>query len=191
MKLYVLLLIVVLVLLSACSASVPKPKMINREGINPLVLTDDHKVTYFKQDGHRERICASREADAVATSQTGVSMGFTTLGGTETIGEQSGRGELALGGRSPLVLITRELIYRACELTMNLNTDEKTSIEVYRMFLTSLAHIAKNHINQGSQPTSSELPFLNVPKADLEHEKSLSEDSSSESEEDSTDEDEE
>lgn len=126
--------------------------VIERDGIDAIVLTDDHKVSYIKQQGHIDRICAAVESAAVATDESGFSFGFSALGKSERVGEESGRGEVALGGRDPLVLIVREFLYRACEMTNNLNSDEEKTIQVYQMFLDSLEKIAETHPAYGAAP---------------------------------------
>ncbi len=146
-----------LLLLSGCAATIPKPEKIQTSGINSLITTADHQVAYLKTLGDLQRMCGARPTDSVATDNSGVTLGFSQLSQTESIGTSSGRGELALGGRSPAVLITRELLYRACELTNNLNMNEKTSIDVYKMFLESLQIITLQHYNPGTQPISASL----------------------------------
>lgn len=158
-------LIICTVLLSGCAATIPKPEIIQTSDINALITTADHQVAYLKPFGSLGRMCGKRSADAVATDNSGVTLGFTVPGQAGSIGEESGRGEVTLGGRSPAVLITRELLYRACELTNNLNMNEQTTIHVYKMFLESLQIITKQHYNPGTQPTSAALtpiPILPV-----------------------------
>lgn len=150
-------------LLSGCATAVPEPKIIQRAGGDVLITTDDHKVAYFKKYGSLERVCAARSSDAVATDESGITLGFSGLGKTESVGEMSGRGELGLGGRSPVVLITREFLFRACELSNNINADAQTTIDIYKTFLKSLETITQHHFNKGTTSMSSSLPPYTLP----------------------------
>ena len=168
--LLMLFLVSVFITASGCTASKTEPTMVDRDGIDAMVMTEDQEVTYIKKPGDLERICASRGADSVATSESAIVLGFSGGGGGENLGEQTGRGELGLGGRSPSVLITRELLYRACELTNNLNTDEATTIEIYKMFLQSLERIVKANLGVGTQSLGSYIqpPELTPQDADTD-----------------------
>ena len=130
-------------------------KEIKRFGVDAIIMENDAKVTYIKEHNHVERLCASRESDDEKTSSQGLMLGLSTANQGEKVGGESTSGALSLGGRSPAVLISRELMYRACELTMNLNTDTKTSIEVYKMFLDSIKNIVKNEHDTGSTSTAA------------------------------------
>ena len=146
-------------------------KEVKRFGVDAIVMDNSAKVTYIKEHNHVDRFCASRESDVEATSSQGLMLGLSSVGQGEDIGENSTNGALSLGGRSPAVLITRELMYRACELTMNLNTDTKTSIEVYKMFLDSISNIVKNEHDTGStstaaMPSSTQLQLSGEEKGD-------------------------
>jgi hypothetical protein len=124
---------------------------VERNGVDAVITSNEAKVTYVKEHGHIDRFCAYRESDVETVSSDGFMLGFGTTGTRESIGESSGASAVALGGRSPAVLMTRELMYRACELTMNLNTDEEKTIAVYKMFLDFIADMVKNEHDIGSQ----------------------------------------
>ena len=174
-------------LTTGCAATPPKPLIIERDGIDAIILSDDHKVSYIKQNGHIDRICASREADAVSTDESGFSLGFSALGKKEQIGEQSGRGELALGGRNPLVLLSREFLYRACELTNNHNSNEKTTIEVYKMFLTTLEKVAQTHLGAGSAPMPAAMPAYDLQNGLIDKKKKTQQNNDEDDEDDGDD----
>ena len=123
---------------------------IKRSGVDAIIMDNSAKVTYIKEHKHIDRFCASRGSDVEQTSSQGLMLGLSSGNQGENIGEDSTNGALSLGGRSPVVLLTRELMYRACELTMNLNTNKKDSIDVYKMFLDSIKDIASVEHDLGS-----------------------------------------
>jgi hypothetical protein len=107
------------VIVGGCASNEISAKHIDREGIDAVIVDNAAKVTYIKENGHTEKFCAYRDADVESVAANGFSLGVSTGMGSESIGENSGHGALALGGRSPAVLIVRELMYRACELSIN------------------------------------------------------------------------
>ncbi len=147
-----LIILAILAVLSGCSAqSRFGVRQIDRDGVDTIITSNEAKVTYIKQHGHVDRFCAYRESDVETADSQGVVLGI----GSESIGEDSNTNAVALGGRSPAVLLARELMYRACELTMNLNTDEAKTIEVYRMFLDYASGMVKSERDVGSSAIPS------------------------------------
>ena len=71
------------------------------------------------------------------------------LGAQKSIGEDVSRGAMSLGGRNPGVLIAHELLYRACELSLNLNADSALTLKIYERFLQSLELVVKAQTGTG------------------------------------------
>ncbi|KKO47567.1 hypothetical protein VT06_16325 [Arsukibacterium sp. MJ3] len=51
--------------------------------------------------------------------------------GSASIGDTATKGAATLGGRSPAVLMVRELLYRTCEFNMNNNDNPAESRAIY------------------------------------------------------------
>ncbi len=122
-----------------------------RQGIDILVESSSLKTTVIKDKDSLERICRSPNPDFASGQSSGVSVGLSQ---GPTIGASSGAMIDSLGGRSPAVLITRELMYRACELTLNLQATPDLSKEIYWRFLTTIELAIKNQTGAGSQSSS-------------------------------------
>lgn len=133
---------------------------IQRNGLNMVIMEEESKVTYLKQPQSAERFCASRETDSLKTSFQGMGLGVSSMAGNDNISEGAGSGAVALGGRSPAVLITRELMFRACELSLNLNADLDKTISVYKIFLDSIEKIVKSEHDIGSQTAVAEVKTI-------------------------------
>lgn len=124
-----------------CSLKSPQSNVIERDNVNILTNTSDLQMTFLKKQGELERYCASRPSDVADTRSSGVTLGGSLIGEAANIGEGNSESALSLGGRNPAVLIVREMLYRACELSMNLNADTDTSIAIYSKFLDSIEKI--------------------------------------------------
>ncbi len=148
-KINVLFTLVISVFFLGCTAKTPTPIVLERDNVSAIANTADLQMTFIKKDGEKDRYCGPRQSDVADTRSSGATLGIGSLGKDENIGEGSSEGALSLGGRSPSVLIVREMLYRACELSMNLNTDSKTTIEIYTKFLDSIEKITAAQTGTG------------------------------------------
>ncbi len=138
--------------LSGCGGLWPPPSsdLIERGGIDILVEVPSDKTAMIKKHGHLERFCASRFADFAAGASVGVGLDAGYAGIEEGASVSSAVSELALGGRNPAVLIVRELMYRACEMTSNINASPEQTLAVYREFLQHADTITSSQQGAGS-----------------------------------------
>jgi hypothetical protein len=105
---------------------------IRRDGLD-IVL--DHAVGVgfvFKDEQTKERFCRTPGPDFA--SGTGGGFNIDTGQGPK-IGVSDSYNAMSMGGRSPDVLIMRELLYRACELAMNANASPEQTLEIYKFFI--------------------------------------------------------
>lgn len=96
-------------------------------------------------------MCRSPDPDFNMGQNDQMSLGV----GVENLAIGDTQKELSLGGRTENVLIVRELMYRACELVMNLNADAKTSIEIYENFFKLTQNQLLNNNDQNINTTPS------------------------------------
>lgn len=135
-------------MLSGCAsflapdAHTPHIQSINTEQTYVVSTSASQQMNYIKQHNSLSRICAETNADVSITDS--VSLGLKdTVGDGVSLGD--GEGAVALGGRDPEVLIVRELMYRACELTLNSNLNAKDSAKVYGVTLDVLERILQHY----------------------------------------------
>lgn len=148
-----------LLFFTACSTDVPKPITFTQGGLTTFTATEDSETSLVKAPGNLHQFCAARESDAVSAPEGGVSLGFGAGGiAKESIGATSGSGALSLGGRDPLVLITREFMYRVCELSLNHNLSKEETIVLYKHFMDRLIDIAPLTKADGAAPQGIKPP---------------------------------
>ena len=122
-------------LLSGCVSFQPntsKHAVVDRNGLDIVIEDGSKKATIFKDVGSTERYCRTPNPDFAAVK--GGSFAIPTGIGT-SVGASDSSAVDSLGGRSPAVLITRELMYRACELSLNVNADPDLTRAIYTQFL--------------------------------------------------------
>jgi hypothetical protein len=151
-----------LLLLNGCATGPDQPFVSEVQGIRVISHTTDLQSAFMKDRGSIEAICASRQGDVADTKSVGFGMNVSAVGQNDGVEEGSATGAVSLGGRSSTVLITRELMYRACELSMNLNLDKEEAINVYTQFLSAIVQISQSQMVQGDNGLASGavLPFV-------------------------------
>ena len=141
----------ILVLMStSCVMMPPQPRVENLGAVKAVTSTSDIQVTIVKPHGDPERYCAARPGDVADTRSVGGSLGASAASTGEGISEESSQGALALGGRSPAVLIVREMMYRACELSLNLNAGSDQTLKIYKMFMDEMKEITSKQTGAGT-----------------------------------------
>ena len=101
--------------------------------------SDDLQNAFFKKGNNPTRLCLEPAPDVAVSATDNVSLSTQT---GDSVGVQDGTSATSLGGRSGMALIAREMLYRACELSMNNNSSPEESIEIYERFLSSIEKIS-------------------------------------------------
>jgi len=124
-----------ILLISGCGALKPPPegKLFERGGVSMVVIPGGSRETYFSDPSSLERHCRAPSPDVSLTASEGVALNVPSPTGKGVgLNEDASTGALGLGGRSPAVLISRELLYRACELSNNLNLPPDQALKLFR-----------------------------------------------------------
>jgi hypothetical protein len=135
-------------LLAGCAARAERTTSIQVDpGITALNFSADFRGVYIKRNGQVERLCAEPTTDVAASTSGGLTLGV----GADQLGDTSSDSATALGGRDALVLITRELLFRACELALNTEASYEQSLALYQAALEMIKAIAPQEAGRGPQ----------------------------------------
>lgn len=104
-------------------------------GLQVLTVPEGQRVMLIKSPDDVERVCSPRESDQGLSFSEGLSL---TLPGDESVGGSFGDQAVALGRPVAVVQLARELLFRACELSLNLDADAAATREIYERFLSVL-----------------------------------------------------
>ncbi|HEX4943967.1 MAG TPA: hypothetical protein VFV55_06405 [Usitatibacteraceae bacterium] len=129
--------------------------LFDRDGVDVVTTSTARQMVMIKDPGSNERYCRGPDPDSSLTSSGGVTLSLPSSTGSKSVGAQKQEDALSFGGRSPAVLITRELMYRACELSMNINADADKTIAIYQEFVRSIERIVASQRQQGAAPLAS------------------------------------
>ena len=114
----------------------------------------NENVSYIKG----QEFCAGTGSDYARTGGFGISLSDKDTTEQGGVGISDSHGVESLGGRTSALLITRELMYRACELSLNTSSNRAQTIEIYKMFLNSIETITALHLGQGTDPLAAPGP---------------------------------
>lgn len=123
-------------------------EVVDRQGLDLIVEDASRKTTIIKDKNSVERFCRSPNPDFASGQSSAVSLG---LPNGPAVGTSAGAMIDSLGGRSSVLLITRELMYRACELSLNLDANADLSKEIYWKFLNLVAKAMKSQSGYQTQ----------------------------------------
>lgn len=153
-----------LVLVSACASDpfAAAPRKVKADGLT-FLSTDSEREAALIQTQEGTEVCLGPFSDAVPAGSTNLSLtlGANLGGGTDSASEGSASGAEILGGRSPAVLITREILYRTCELTLNADLNKTEATALFETALDHIATIAASEASdQGTQAVQFQAPPL-------------------------------
>lgn len=115
----------------------------NREiGLQVLTIPEGQRVMLIKSPDDVERVCSPRESDQGLSFSEGLSLSLPGGADSVGVGESMGDQAVALGHPKAVVQLARELLFRACELSLNLNADAAETREIYERFLATLEAVA-------------------------------------------------
>jgi len=138
-------------LLSGCgmfSSFANKTTLVDRQGMD-VVMDHNTGVGFIITDPNvKERFCKTPDPDILAaeTKSEGLSLGGlmpTAPSGNDSLTESQGFLATTLGGRNPSVLITRDILYRMCEMTSNLQMNSGDTVKAYLSALDRITEIIK------------------------------------------------
>jgi hypothetical protein len=124
------------ILLAGCS-SIYEPQLKSTSLGKEVVLSGTGSIgtTIVQDPNNLKKVCLGRGVEAAfEQSDSGsISVSLVQIGKSDAEGASNTEkaGEEEMTGRTPAVLITRELFYRACELSINSNLDKKEALEVF------------------------------------------------------------
>jgi hypothetical protein len=148
---------------TGCSVTPPKPGITaSLDGIKIYSSTSDMQSSFLKSRNPGEHFCDSRMSDVANTESASVGLGVSVVGKSENVNDGASRGAVSLGGRSPAVLITREVMYRTCEMVMNLDLNKKEALDLYIQTLNLVKNVAQSDTAVGTTSIVGVAPVDNI-----------------------------
>ncbi|WP_440056882.1 hypothetical protein ACSLBF_18545 (plasmid) [Pseudoalteromonas sp. T1lg65] len=163
------LIITITALVSACASSNSNYDGNTRYSVGQLEVASknaEQQIIVFQREAAKEKYCMSPAPDAVATRSEGFSVAIPKTG----LGEADNIGADILGGRNPTTLISRALLYRTCELSLNLQLSKEEALALYRDTLGAITKIAASGLGTGSLASQANTAINQVPNTAVDNE---------------------
>lgn len=128
-------------LLAGCGSKVfePTPHAVPLSGSMALSATASLHHIVVLERGSNLVLCGHPQPDSSFNQEDGGMVGFGFGGASEKTGLEEGSSEGELTGRTPAVLMTRELFFRACEFSRNYNLTKEEATALYLQTLKTTA----------------------------------------------------
>ncbi|WP_440056901.1 hypothetical protein ACSLBF_18645 (plasmid) [Pseudoalteromonas sp. T1lg65] len=149
-------------LLGACASSTVNESVSSRYSVGSLEVvakSAEQQIVVFQGENAKQKYCVSPAPDAVATRSEGFSVTVPKTG----LGEADNVGADMLGGRNPTTLISRSLLYRTCELSLNQQLSKEEALALYRDTLETITKIAASALGTGTSGAQANTAIKQVP----------------------------
>jgi len=170
-----IMIIIVLSVLSGCGTPQREVRRIEISPQMPSVITypSDVRGTYIVKEGSDLKFCAEPVPDvALESIQKLIGNIKLTLPQQETVGVDLTSDltvkAIELAGRIQLLLIAREMLYRACEMSVNHPTKVSDAMEMYKIVVQLIKDLGQAEKTQAEANLKKREAELNNAKAALE-----------------------
>jgi hypothetical protein len=118
----------------------PEPDISDLDGSHVVTITGALSQSFVRDGKSSLIICSQPMPDAAFDETEGGSVAMTIPGmGSESGNETEGSNDVEMAGRTPAVLITREMFFRACEFSSNFNLSPEDATKVYLQTLDTVS----------------------------------------------------
>jgi hypothetical protein len=146
--------------LSGCSTYEPKPQLSVVGGANFITSTGDLASTIV----HKNRICLQPSPDAAFSANDSGGVSILNFGVKDDgVNDSNSQKDTEMTGRTPSVLLARELMYRLCELGNNYALNKTEMLTSYNENLKIIKEIA---LSESKQTTISITSGITVTTSD-------------------------
>jgi hypothetical protein len=150
--------VIIVCSLTSCVTTKPLETQVLQVKANSLTATPAiARLNIVKKASDSICSCITPVPDAAYNSNDGFNLGVTSNLGKEQTGFSEGETETGLGGRSPNVLITREMYFRLCEFLSNGTYSKETKVELFKATLKAITLLNKNDLGKGTVDQTSSL----------------------------------
>jgi len=141
--------VIYLFMLTGCGTLGPKSNatIYDRKGVDVLVEPTTGISYLLTDEGTIDQFCMAPPPDL---SDAKGSAGSLAVQGV-SVSKDTSVSVATLGGRSPAVLISREIMYRTCEFYVNLKMSKQEAISLFRESLDRVIDVTKTQIARGTQ----------------------------------------
>jgi hypothetical protein len=122
------------------------------ENSSVIYANAEHRMMMIADPKNSKRFCAEPPPDASLSVTDSDVEKVSVLGKEEKMGDTASAVASSLGGRNSTVLLARDILYRACELSANTNANFEQSRELFLQSLKTIETLGnENQVNSFSK----------------------------------------
>ena len=118
----------------------------DRKGSDVIIEPTTGNSFLLTEQGVSDEFCMAPPPDMSDAKGSGASLALKGV----ALSDNTSVSVATLGGRSPAVLISREILYRTCELYVNLRLKKEDAIALFKDSMSRVIDVTKAQIAQGT-----------------------------------------
>ncbi len=135
--------IVVSFLASACSTiEKPSPKTFNITADSSISVTAGTSQTFVRSQSANYQLCSQPMPDVAYDKGDDADINYSFINtSSDQISAQDNSDEVEMAGRTPAILMAREMFYRTCEFSTNFGLNKQEALSLYQQTLKTIGNV--------------------------------------------------
>jgi hypothetical protein len=130
-------------LTSACSTiERPTPKQFNIDTDSSISVTAGTSQTFVRSQSANYQLCSQPMPDVAYDKGDDADINYSFINtSSDQVSAQDNSDEVEMAGRTPAILMAREMFYRTCEFSTNFNLNKQEAISLYQQTLKTIGTV--------------------------------------------------
>tara|TARA_B100000809_G_scaffold262317_1_gene313035 strand:+ start:496 stop:1143 length:648 start_codon:yes stop_codon:yes gene_type:complete len=135
--------VIVASLTSACSSiEKPSPKRFNIEPDSSISVTAGTSQTFVRSQSANYQLCSQPMPDVAYDKGDDADINYSFINtSSDQVSAQDNSDEVEMAGRTPAILMAREMFYRTCEFSTNFDLNKQEAISLYQQTLKTIGNV--------------------------------------------------
>jgi hypothetical protein len=135
--------IVVSFLASACSTiEKPSPETFKIEADSSISVTAGTSQTFVRSQSANYQLCSQPMPDVAYDKGDDADINYSFINtSSDQISAQDNSDEVEMAGRTPAILMAREMFYRTCEFSTNFSLNKQEALSLYQQTLKTIGNV--------------------------------------------------
>jgi hypothetical protein len=130
-------------LTSACSSiEKPSPKRFDIDADSSISVTAGTSQTFVRSQSANYQLCSQPMPDVAFDKGDDADINYSFINTTsDQISAQDNLDEVEMAGRTPALLMAREMFYRTCEFSTNFGLNKKEALSLFQQTLKTVGSV--------------------------------------------------
>jgi hypothetical protein len=136
-------LVVMSFLTSACSTiEAPSPETFNITANSSISVTAGTSQTFVRSQSANYQLCSQPMPDVAYDKGDDADINYSFINtSSDQVSAQDNSDEVEMAGRTPAILMAREMFYRTCEFSTNFGLNKQEALSLYQQTLKTIGNV--------------------------------------------------